>query len=457
MKRALAFVLSLTVGTLVAQPTQVLFFLDTEDFTDPETASSIGSYADLFREEGVTAQFAIVGFLAEQLETWGRRDVLASLREHVVGTQTMFHSVHPDICELTDIPDFKAAYDRIWPQEKRAFDSVRHAVFGKPVSCAVPPGNSKSYVAYYVWADLGIPFVCDTVVWDVKGRDLWYCNIRQLKYDESLETFLPAAGKRQPSVTEFVDALAGRGRVVLYAHPNFAVRREFWDSVNYNRGNLVEWGKWKKAALRPPEETAAYFAKVREVVRRLKADPRFELTDLNRLPPAKPRVRMTRSDLPAVRAALLRHFGPIESPASWSVADVFLAVVGFLRGENDYRPDRTYGFLTAPRGVAETVTVCREDLVAAARVMETGGFLPTEIPVGAQRLGPADFLFAAMEVLTGTSSTVAVVPREQLGDLSPFPELKTYRMNGKWVHTSEFEDRYLSDRMRLQLWTLRYE
>ena len=49
-------------------PTEVMFFLDTEDYTDPETADSIKRFADLFASEGVTAHFAIVGFLADQLE-----------------------------------------------------------------------------------------------------------------------------------------------------------------------------------------------------------------------------------------------------------------------------------------------------------------------------------------------------------------------------------------------------
>jgi len=30
-------------------------------------------------------------------------------------------------------------------------------------------------------------------------------------------------------------------------------------------------------------------------------------------------------------------------------------------------------------------------------------------------------------------------------------------ISGKWIHPPEFRDRYLSERLRLQLWTLRIE
>ena len=259
-------------------PTEVLFFLDAEDYTDPDTADSIKRFADLFAEEGVKAHFAIVGFLADQLVRWGRQDVLASLRPHLVGTQTMYHSRHPDICEITDVEDFSLAYHRVFDEERRARDAVRSATGGMDVWCAVPPGDSKSYAAYYAWADLGIPFVCDTVVWNRAGDDLWYCNIRQLRYDESIEWLIPGIAKNPPAIR-----------------------------------------------------------------------------------------------------------------------------------------------------------------------------------VGKLEIGPADFLFAALEALTTDANEITVMPREQLGNLDDLPELKSFRLKGTWVHTPGLEDRYLSDRMRLQLWTLRRE
>lgn len=440
-----------------AAPTEVLFFLDTEDYTDPATLPTIKRFADLFAEEGVKAHFPIVGFLAQELERQNRRDVLDSLKAHIVGTHTMYHSRHPDICELTDVGDFGTAYGRVLSEEREAVRAVRSATGGMDVMCAVPPGNSKSYAAFYAWADLGIPYVCDTVVWNNEDDVLWYCNIRHLRYDRTMEIYVPGWAKNPPDVPALLDSFAGRRRVVLYAHPHFAVRTVHWDGVNYNRTNSVAWGAWKPAPERAAADTEAYFAKVRELVRAIKADPRFAIADLVGMPPPQKRRDLQIADLPAVKAALERELGPVENPASWSVADVFLAVVGFLRGGKAYAPGKVYGFLDEPRGVARPVEVARAELAAAAREMDVSKFLPSSIRVGGAEIGPADFLFAALEALVDGKEKIVVSPRGQLGSLDGLPELKSFRLKGTWVHTPALEDRYLSDRLRWQLWTLRRE
>jgi len=217
----------------------------------------------------------------------------------------------------------------------------------------------------------------------------------------------------------------------------------------------VPWGAWKPAPKRPEAETKAYFAKVRELVRALKADGRFEITDLSRLYRPEIRRDLSRDDLPAVKAALSSALGPLERPGSWCVADVFKAVVGFLRGEGPHTPGKVYGFLSEPRGVESETSVSRQELVEAARRMDVSRFLPASIDVGGREIGPADFLFAALDALTTSADRFAIRPRDQLGDLDAFPELKSFRLRGTWVHTPQLEDRYLSDRLRWQLWTLR--
>ena len=436
------------------KPTEVLFFLDTEDYTDPGTADSIKRFADLFAEEGVRAHFAIVGFLARQLEAWGRQDVIDSMKRHLVGTQTMYHSRHPDICETTDVEDFGLAYSRVRAEEALAAEEVKRVTGCSRLWCAVPPGNSKSYAAFYAWADIGFPFVCDTVVWNEAGDDLWYCNARQMRYDRTIEVFIPGWAKNPPSVPEFLDSIAGRHRVALYAHPHFAVRTVHWDSVNYNRTNSVEWGRWKMAPARPQADTETYFTNVRSLVRAIKSDRRFSITDLSLLPGPAPRRPLRREDLPSVKAALEASLGPVERPGSWCVADVFLAAVSFLRGGGQHMPGKVYGFLSAPCGVESPVEVTRIGLVKAAAGMDLSGFLPTTVDVDGTAIGPADFLFAALEALTTGNDRFTVAPRNQLGDMDSLPELKDFRLKGTWVHTPDLEDRFLSDRLRWQLWTM---
>ena len=55
---------------------------------------------------------------------------------------------------------------------------------------------------------------------------------------------------------------------------------------------------------------------------------------------------------------------------------------------------------------------------------------------------------------------MTVTPRDQLGSFADAPGLEDLRIAGsdKWcIHSPDFKDEYLSDRLRYQLWTARYE
>jgi len=55
---------------------------------------------------------------------------------------------------------------------------------------------------------------------------------------------------------------------------------------------------------------------------------------------------------------------------------------------------------------------------------------------------------------------VTLAPREQLGSFADAPGLKGLRIAGpnSWcIHAPTFKDDFLSDRLRWQLWTARYE
>ena len=147
----------------------------------------------------------------------------------------------------------------------------------------------------------------------------------------------------------------------------------------------------------------------------------------------------------------------IREPASWSVADVFQACVRLLRGETSYAPGKVYGFLSRPKGVAVPTEVTVEGLRRAAAKIDLTTFLPPQIDVDGKKIGPADFLFAALEVLTAGTEKVVIAPREQLGSFKEIPSLEKFHLKGVWLHTGDFNDTYTTERFRLQLWTLRID
>ena len=117
---------------------------------------------------------------------------------------------------------------------------------------------------------------------------------------------------------------------------------------------------------------------------------------------------------------------------------------------------KVYGFLSRPVGVSEPVKVSAADLRLAAQGIDLSTFLPSSIAVGDREIGPADFMIAALEVLSTGADTVELAPREQFGNLDEFVDLRDFRPKGGWILSPDFKDDYASDRLRWQFWTLRY-
>ncbi|MBR1921202.1 MAG: hypothetical protein IJ829_04250 [Kiritimatiellae bacterium] len=442
--------------------TKVLFFFDTEDFIQPRSADAIRDIADLLAAEGVKGHFAMVGYLCKKLVDWRRFDVLDALRGHHVGTQTLYHSLHPNITESTDVEDFDAAYLHAMDEESRGIGMIQAATGQERMWCSVLPGNGNTIVAMYLYADLGIPFFGGgTGMYEdaTTCGDIWYCNQRHLTYAAGLrlESFIPGSGE-ECDVEGALDKLARQKVATLYMHPHMAVCTKHWDWV-FAGGNLYPFGAWPYAPARPAADTAAFYERLRAFVRRLKADARFEITDCPSLLAAqRPRRAITLADVPAIRSALLRDLGPVRAPADWCVADCFLAAVGLLRGETRHEPGKVHGFLYAPEGVKTPVRVTAAGLRRAAAQMDVSRFLPPSIVVDGQKIGPADFLFAALEVLETGAEEVTVAPREQLGDIARhLPKMAAADFRGTWIYAPDYKDAWTSNRLRWQFWTFRYE
>ena len=477
-KRVLALGGLLCAASALAAPTKVMFFFDTEDFTCDESNDTIRDTAKILTEEGVKGEYNIVGYLARELVRLNRRDVIDALKPHAIGTQTLKHSVHPTVCERSDMANARVAYANVLADEAEGVGMLKAAFGLQHVDYAVPPGNSWSYASLYAFADLGMTFYggggfaedgdsgegkVGLVPPGNRRWGLWYCNLYQLPYDYimALESLIPDAwpGWKKPDLDKVLDRAAKLDGVVFALHPHMVLKKAHWDGPNYKGANLVEWGKWKQIENRPKEATAAFYRNFRAFVRRVKSDPRFVITDtLAEKAKLKPRVAITAKDLPAIKAALKKDFGAISSPASWCVADVFQAVVELLRGRTPCVPGKVHGFVYPPQGVTQPVVVKAGDLSETASWLDLGTFIPPQIAVGGAKIGPADFLFAALEVLTTGAAEVTVKPREQLGSFKNCPSLETVDITGGWIiHSTDLNGKLLDERLKLQLWTLRFE
>ena len=169
--------LAAALSAVAAEPTKVVFFFDTEDFIQPRSSDAIRDMANVLASEGVKGHFAMVGYLGKKLVDWRRFDVIDALKAHHVGTQTLYHSLHPNITEYTDIEDFDAAYVRALEEESRGIGMLMAATGKDRMWCSVLPGNGNTIVGLYLYADMGIPFFGGgTGMYEdeTKCGDIWY-------------------------------------------------------------------------------------------------------------------------------------------------------------------------------------------------------------------------------------------------------------------------------------------
>ncbi|MBQ8566984.1 MAG: hypothetical protein IJ445_05310 [Clostridia bacterium] len=435
--------------------TDIIFSFDTEDFTSNRAADAIYREAKILEEEGVRGCFCLVGLLADQLVNWGRDDVLEALSHHEINSHTYGHTLHPMINEYTDIEDVNEAIDMVIKEEGKAVEMIKKSTGVDEIYAAVPPGNQKSYAAMYGYHKMGIPIYADTFCDTVDGEGTYYCNIYHLAYYEAMECFFDGDEK---DIATLVERVAKRKRAVVYTHPNSAVSIGCWDILNYDKENLVPFGDFLQCPEQPKERTEKFYNNIRTFVRMIKADPRFRITTYAQITDElkKEGERVVKiEDVAEISRKLNESFENIRTPVSLSISDIMLACRDLLLGKKEHKCGDVYGFLSTPYAISEKVTLLADDIISSAKEIKNGEFLPTEITVGDTKIGPADWLFAALDVLQGAKE-VTIGPRAQLPSLDIIPETRDAYFKGTWRHSDSFEDKYLSDRLRLQAWTLRF-
>lgn len=436
--------------------TDIIFSFDTEDFTSNTAADAILTEAEILRRHNVKGCFCLVGLLAKQLKAWGRDDVLAALKHHEIESHTYGHTLHPMINEYTDIEDFEAAKAEVIRQETEALRLIKEATGTERVFAAVPPGNQKCYAAMYAYSEMGIPIYADTFCDPEDGSGSTYCNIFHIEYAFCMESKFFTGGEAE--LREVLDSLAKRKRAVIYTHPNVSLFDEWWDIVNYDKENLRPFGDWKPCHRRPAEQSEKFYANLDLLLTLIENDDRFRIvtySDIAKELESEGERVLTTADLPGIRKSLRNDLYPLKVPFSLSLSDIFETCVDLLNGNENHVCGRVYGFLSAPFSAGETLTLTADEIRKSAAGIKTGDFLPEKITVGGKEIGPADWLLAALDILCGESEAV-VVPRSQLPSLDALPQVRDCSFKGTWRHSDSFEDNYLSDRLRLQSWTMRF-
>ena len=159
--------------------------------------------------------------------------------------------------------------------------------------------------------------------------------------------------------------------------------------------------------------------------------------------------------LRAIKPQLDEELFPVTTPDSFCLTDVLYACRDLLLGKASHVCGRVYGFLSEPYAIDAPVTLTREELCTVARQIGDT-FIPTKLIVGEKEIGAADFLRAAITLLCEGGDSVTVSPAPWQIDLDEFPVIKDMTLAGGWIHSPDFKDHFVSNRIRLHSWTIHF-
>lgn len=431
--------------------TKLIFSFDTEDYVNPKGADGILRASKRVREAGYTPCHNVVAWLAEALVKWGRQDVIDELKQCQITTHSLKHSYHPTINEYTDIKDFDEAMKLFRKEEDEALRITQGILGNDRFTAACPPGDSVSYVAQYGYADMGFEIYDGGLTIDgARGRPVSFCNLYNLMYRYSFDVFVSYTKEQIP---DLIEKMAGLDVCIFYHHPQKNTVTTFCDLQNFYRGNIE--GEWILSDLHPEETVKRFEENLDFFLETIKKDKRFvAATYADIADELRQHRELHLRHVSEIKKALDEDFFPVTMPESLCLSDILLACRDFLLGKDKHVCQKVYGFLDTPYAISQPVKVTAEEMKASAEQIPDGTFLPTEITVGNKKIGPADWLRAALTILNGADEAIVVPDKWQI-DLNEFPCLRDQCFVGSWVHSNDMKDEYLSDRARLQSWTIR--
>jgi hypothetical protein len=436
-------------------PVYVVLWFDTEDYIEASADNAALRIANDLTVLGVRATFKVVGEKARVLESRGRKDVIAALKQHDIGYHSNWHSVHPTPAEYLVRMGFVEGADEFERREAAGLADVKR-VFGIEPSCYGQPGNSWGPQTNAALRRMNVLVYLDEG--DQVGlgeQPFWYDGLLYVFHmgKNQFRAQLNVGNEDREAYQRFDEAAtrlsaAGGGVISIYYHPTEFVTTEFWDGVNFRHGANPERADWAKPKLRTREDSERTYGVLRSFVQHMKQQPdvRFvtarELLDMYTGPAAGP------VDRRAAAERLRRGIGFADvGGQTFSAAELLMAALGIPIRVVDGPTGAgktTYAKATVP---AAAFSRTRAEAVA---FIERFGRLPNEVFVGPDTLSLIDF---AATVAAAGESEVTVVRGKTAFD-------GQFATDGKrsfnWViHPEGFDGSALLELGRLQGWTLK--
>jgi len=209
---------------------------DCEDFINPRSTVALYSILKLLDKYNLRGIFFLTGHVCQKLTDFPK--ILELLEKHEIGYHGSSHSVHPTICEYTDVDDYDTAVRISLEREtaqinpltgvkegKGGFLLLRYLFPNNQILSFRAPGFCWSPPHLEALQKLGIKFDFSA---KISSAPVCYRNITFYPY--------PIGAHKHDSLTyvrAVYKSLLPYCYAVLLKHPHNLVNR-YWDSIYYN-------------------------------------------------------------------------------------------------------------------------------------------------------------------------------------------------------------------------------
>jgi peptidoglycan/xylan/chitin deacetylase (PgdA/CDA1 family) len=489
--QARSFVQAGPPGQVMASPPKAFLVVtfDVEDYISPESEhiDDIPKWlAEIMTEEGVTGTFFVIGEKARSLERRGRRDVIAAMAKHDIGSHTNFGSIHPTVTEELEKADWTYGVQKMLSQEWDGILELQR-IFGVPVRTLARHGGSYGPQLVYALGRMKAAYQGSPA--RLPGHDVvWFCNALNFSaqyagFDDFYyrdDLFEPVFDKLKADLPK----LARTTQVIaLFAgHPTKIRAEEFWD-LNFYYGKNTAPADWVMPRLRPAESMATAQKNFRRMMRWLKGRDDIEITSYRTLVDvySGQKEMITREDLRTIAAEALKT-GGLAPRAGFSPAEAFAGLARAVSSSagsprmtdvsgrnpalaNSQRVCCPLGPMEMPRAQPEIARVKSEDVyrlaTEAVGVIDKTGALPAWLSAGNARIGAGSLfaLFCAVFLdwdsgrLRPAYDVLAFEPYPRSNEADILKEVEGYKT---WpVHRRDLDLSKIIELTKLQLWTLK--
>jgi hypothetical protein len=465
-------------------PVYVTLWFDTEDYILPQDDDATKRLAEMLTRLGVRATFKIVGEKARVLEQRGRKDVIAALKKHEIGYHAENHSQPPTIAVYMQHAGWEDGVAEFARREGQGVKDIRR-IFGVTPTCYGQPGSSWVPQSYPALKRMGIPMYLDEGSHvGVDDQPFYYGGMLNVFKMRSTVARMEFEGEK--NVTDAQAKFAGAynklraqggGTVSIYYHPNEWVHTEFWDGVNFARGQNPPRGEWKLPGTKPAAATEKAFRDFEQYIAFIKAQPgvRFvTASELMKLYEDKSQSHKFSAD--EIRALSQATGAEItfqkRGDLALSGADVFALLTDAAAAYLDRKEWPAATRIRQLDGPASAFAVsgrAKPDAVPwhefAAAVRDVAAFtrahsrLPDAVWFGTRNVAPEDYLVTLAAVIAelATSKQPPAQVRIREGKLTAVsyvaedsPKLWNWA-----IHPEGFHAPKIMEQARLQAWTLK--